>query len=346
MMKLLLLCLLLSLLVISNSKLIDNKVNNINNKNDKKNLIDNDKKNIKCKETLISLRGGNVDIDWRYFLAGGLCAATSHGITTPLDVIKTKMQTNPEKYTKGVIKAAKDIIAVEGPWFLLSGLAPTFFGYGFEGALKFGFYESFKVIFANVTNSKFINFLLASVIAGAIASIVLCPMEESRIKMVGDKSWAKENVVSAILRLIKESGLLATFSGLPAMLFKQVPYTMAKQVSFDIFAKTFYGLANNMNYKDADVKWIISILSAFCASILACISSQPGDMILTETYKGSTSGTSVFGIISKIYKQYGLGGFYLGIQARLAHVASIITSQLVIYDILKLALGLPVTGSH
>jgi Mitochondrial carrier protein len=47
-----------------------------------------------CK--LIALRGGNNDVDWRYFVAGGICAATSHGITTPLDVIKTKMQTNPE----------------------------------------------------------------------------------------------------------------------------------------------------------------------------------------------------------------------------------------------------------
>jgi len=37
---------------------------------------------------LISIRGGSSDdlssIDWRYFLAGGICAATSHGITTPI----------------------------------------------------------------------------------------------------------------------------------------------------------------------------------------------------------------------------------------------------------------------
>ena len=33
----------------------------------------------------LKLRGGASDnIDWRYFLAGGICAATSHGITTPI----------------------------------------------------------------------------------------------------------------------------------------------------------------------------------------------------------------------------------------------------------------------
>ncbi len=70
---------------------------------------------------MLKLRGGS-DIDWRYFLAGGICAATSHGITTPIDVVKTKMQTSPEKYKDGVLAAAKDIVKTEGAAFLLAGL--------------------------------------------------------------------------------------------------------------------------------------------------------------------------------------------------------------------------------
>lgn len=299
---------------------------------------------IKVKK-LLKLRGGSDDIDWRFFLAGGLCAATSHGWTTPIDVVKTRMQQDPKKFNQGVIKAAKDIVAADGIGFLFKGLGPTIFGYGFEGALKFGFYETFKIVFANLTKSKFINMLLASVIAGAVASLVLCPMEETRIKMVGDKTWAQENIVSGILRLVKENGLLSTFSGLPAMLSKQVPYTMSKQVSFDIFAGFFYNMAANMKLKKSDdIKFAISIASAFCASILACLGSQPGDMILTATYEGGNA--NILSVISHIYKQYGLGGFYLGLSARLVHVASIITSQLVIYDLLKVVLGLPATGSH
>ncbi len=249
-------------------------------------------------------------------------------------------------------------------------------------------------------------------------------MEEARIKMVNDPTWAKENVISSIVRLIREDGVFSSFSGLPAMLSKQIPYTMGKQVSFDLIAQLLYVLAAYLAVSAADAKWAISLGAAFLASIVACLTSQPGDMILTATYKGAghgghggRSGPVVGGnaqkvqethvgpssfpvvlteddvvqssvsdsvnnlssnisdvssapthisqdkpiviqecsaatskqfstVVSNIYHQHVLGGFYLGLVARLAHVASIITSQLVVYDLIKMALGLPVTGSH
>lgn len=174
-------------------------------------------------------------------------------------------------------------------------------------------------------------------------------MEEARIKMVGDPTWAKENLVTSIARLIKEGGLFSTFKGLPAMLAKQIPYTMGKQVSFDFFSSNFRTLSTSLlspeQVKSFDLKWVISVSAAFFASIVACLSSQPGDMILTRSYRGTTH-LSLPQIITSIYRSHGLGGFYIGLQARLAHVASIITSQLVLYDIIKLLLGLPITGSH
>lgn len=47
-----------------------------------------------------------------------------------LDVVKTRMQQFPEKYTKGVLAAASDIVSTEGVGFLLAGLGPTVVGYG------------------------------------------------------------------------------------------------------------------------------------------------------------------------------------------------------------------------
>ena len=286
-------------------------------------------------------------IDYRYFVAGGVCAATSHGITTPIDVVKTKMQANPEVYDKGMASATMSIIKTDGPSALLGGLGPTVVGYGIEGAMKFGVYEVMKPIMANLfKGNQAMAYILASIFAGAVASILLCPMESARIRVVTDAEDKGTGLLQTLPKLIKEDSFASLFSGIYAMLSKQVPYTIGKQVSFDVVAGLLYGMLAGRDLKAEDLKWVVSVVAAFVASIFACISSQPGDMILTETYKDS-KGSSFVGVIRNIHStKGGLSGFFTGTGARIVHVSSIITSQLVIYDIVKQLLGLPATGSH
>jgi len=348
-------------------------------------------------------------IDYRYFLAGGTSAAISHGITTPIDVVKTRMQSDPSKY-KSLLPATATIIKEEGAGALVKGLGPTLVGYGIEGAMKFGIYEVSKPLVLSVMaalsanlhigkggGNKGLSFLLASIAAGAVASLILVPMEMTRIRMVTDPEFEGVGLVGGLARLIEEAGLMKTLTvGLGAMLAKQVPYTFGKQVSFDVFAKFLYGILNaprklassanatgdgphsttTLSEKLSNalspefVKWTVSVVSAMLASLMACVMSQPGDVILTETYKGGenrnannrSNGTSDVGgtkertlseVSSAVYARHsddgvirGLSGFFTGLQARIVHVGLIITSQLVIYDLMKQLLGLPATGSH
>jgi solute carrier family 25 phosphate transporter 3 len=119
---------------------------------------------------------------------------------------------------------------------------------------------------------------------------------------------------------------------------------MTKQVTFDIFAGMLYTLAAGYSLSSSDVKLEVEIAAAFLASILSCLMSHPGDVILTRTYK--SDGDGVVAVASEIYNERGLQGFVTGLSARFLHVGSIITSQLVLYDIIKQMLGLPATGSH
>jgi len=281
-------------------------------------------------------------MDYRYFIAGGVCAATSHGITTPIDVVKTKLQTDSKLAGKSLSQATLAVIKEDGPQALLTGLGPTIVGYGIEGAMKFGVYEVLKPVFAELIggDSTTVAFILASVVAGAVASMILCPAESVRIRQVTDLQYADKGLIAALTKIISEEGFFSTFGGIYAMLAKQVPYTMAKQVSFDIIAALLYTLLG-----DKDMKFLVSVMSAFAASLFACIFSQPGDMILTETYKGKNPG-SFPGVINTIWDRGGVSAFFTGTSARIVHVGMIITSQLVIYDIVKQALGLPATGSH
>jgi solute carrier family 25 phosphate transporter 3 len=226
--------------------------------------------------------------------------------------------------------------------------------------MKFGVYEVMKPVFAALLSSggdstnKGVAFLLASIVAGAVAALLLCPMESTRIKIVTDPAYASKGLLTALAKMIAEDGLWSSFSGLWAMLAKQVPYTFGKQVSFDVFAGLLYAffktLAESLTWlTDGKIKWAVSITAAFCASIIACLFSQPGDMILTETYrpKDKDAAQKNFSqVIATIYNSGGLANFFTGTSTRIVHVGVIITSQLVIYDIVKQALGLPATGSH
>lgn len=323
-------------------------------------------------------------VDYRYFVAGGSCAAISHGITTPIDVVKTRMQSNPEKY-KSLLPATATIIREEGASTLVKGLGPTLVGYGIEGALKFGVYEISKplvVMACKKINTKLkrssghfggpLPFLVASILAGAVASLILVPMESVRIRMVTDPEFEGDSLLSGLGKLVKEAGLVQTLTvGLGAMLAKQVPYTFGKQVSFDVVARFLYRIKMSSESISKSIspefaKWAVSVLSAMVASVVACLLSQPGDVILTETYKGGEDGEdgeenqspkssgsssnhrrSLGEVSCTIYSRRGsVSGFFTGLQARFVHVGVIITSQLVIYDLIKQSLGLPATGSH
>lgn len=141
------------------------------------------------------------------------------------------MQSNPEKY-KSLLPATALIIKEEGASALCKGLGPTLVGYGIEGAFKFGVYEITKplaVVACKRMSAKArgcggpLPFIAASIIAGAVASLILVPMESTRIRMVTDPEFEGVGLLKGLGKLVDESGLRNTLTvGMGAMLAKQV----------------------------------------------------------------------------------------------------------------------------
>jgi len=130
-------------------------------------------------------------------------------------------------------------------------------------------------------------------------------------------------------------------------------------------ASFLYSVAEGYRHleeKDAPVKAAITFSAAAVTSVLSCIASQPGDVVLTQVYGhgGSSAGVhvalgsnslpkehlSLAHVSRQIWQSQGLGGFFVGLRARLYHVGGVITSQLAIYDYVKQSLGLAASGSH
>jgi len=303
---------------------------------------------------LKSLRGS-----WRFFLAGGLCAAISHTIPTPIDVVKTRKQIDPRLVDKSFLETGQFIVNNEGFRALWAGLGPTTFGYLFEGAMKFGVYEVLKPTLRcgltkiasmssllNFLESQFVTFSLSGIFSGLVASIVLCPMEVIRIRLVAEPDYTSGGWISGGLKIYKNEGLNGFTKGLIPMILKQVPYTVTKNVSFDLITRYFYSSLRHTGVQTIShgMKFTIPLISAAIASVLSSLISQPGDTILSLScvHDGDYRTRDISRDILR--SDRGISGFFVGTKTRLLHVGAIVTIQLVIYDFTKRLCGIAATG--
>jgi solute carrier family 25 phosphate transporter 3 len=109
-----------------------------------------------------------------------------------------------------------------------------------QGAFKFGGYEFWKKTFIDAigvekaTENRTAIYLGSSAIAEFFADVALCPLEATRIRLVSQPGFAN-GLLSGFSKIAKEEGVIKGFySGFGPILFKQVPYTMAKFVVFEL----------------------------------------------------------------------------------------------------------------
>jgi solute carrier family 25 phosphate transporter 3 len=265
---------------------------------------------------------------------------------------------DPDLVNTSFAKATARIIEKDGIKTLLSGLGPTTFGYLLEGSLKFGIYEIMKpaakrglTSLAQLTSlaflqSQMLSFAVCGAISGVAASMVLCPMEAIRIRIVSEPNFCTGNWVEGGYKMVKSEGVSALSKGLTPMLYKQVPYTISKNVAFDILTRMSYGAMQTWGMAVTGVtKVLIPLVCAFITSVLSTISSQPGDMLLSlvNAHEG-TKRTNDF--MRDILKgEWGIKGFFVGVKSRFLHVGIIVTTQLILYDFIKRLVGVAATGS-
>jgi len=80
---------------------------------------------------------------------GILSCGITHTAVVPLDLVKCRIQVDPAKYG-GIVNGFRVTLKEAGIRGLGKGWAPTFFGYSMQGLGKFGFYEVFKHIYADI----------------------------------------------------------------------------------------------------------------------------------------------------------------------------------------------------
>jgi len=280
----------------------------------------------------------------RFAFAGAVCCSVTHGALTPVDVVKTRIQLDPVTYNKGMFGGFRQVVATEGAGALLTGFGPTAAGYFLQGAFKFGGYELFKQQMINVlgyetaANNRTAVYLGSSALAEFFADIALCPLEATRIRLVADPNFAS-GLVSGFGKIARTEGLGAFYSGFGPILFKQVPYTMAKFVVYEKVAEAIFSKWPKDSLS-AGGQTVANLGAGLMAGFAAAIISQPADTMLSKINKTKgLPGESTTSRLVKIGKELGLRGSFTGIGTRLFMVGTLTAFQFAIYSDIKKALG-------
>jgi solute carrier family 25 (mitochondrial phosphate transporter), member 3 len=290
-------------------------------------------------------------------VSGAISCSLTHSAVCPLDVLKTKIQTDAALKGKSTMEALRSIVKSGGKGVLLQGLAATFSGYAVQGFCKFGFYESIKLkAFEIIQDKDTIDkyrlpiLLVSSGLAEIIASWALCPMEVTRIFMVMNPQL-KSGMLSAMKLIIQRDGPSGLFKGLPMIMLRQVPYTCAKLAGYEIISdnlkKIVAGLKRSStqgigNLPGTSVPLevknnvFIQLSSGVLAGVLAATISHPADVLLSKVC-GATELTECLilsGPISlfQTFKDLGFRNCYAGLQPRAVMIGSLTAMQFILYE--------------
>ncbi|KAJ4482041.1 mitochondrial carrier domain-containing protein [Lentinula aciculospora] len=284
-----------------------------------------------------------------FFLAGALCCTISHGAMTPIDVVKTRIQIDPRYKPFGFVSGTRYLIANEGPSALLTGFGPTAVGYLAQGGAKFAGYEYWKKTFVSIAGDQetAVKYRTAIYLGGAsvaefFADILLTPLEATRIRLVSERGYAT-GLVSGFTRLASEGGVSQLYAGFLPILCKQIPYAIG-QFTVNEFCHelAFRNMSEETKKTMSDMhKFGISLGSGIIAGFAAAILSHPADTLLSQINKGHGPSGSMVYRLTTLAKEAGVKGLFAGLGPRMIMTAGLVSSQFLMYDGIKHALGAP-----
>eukprot|EP00977_Amphora_coffeiformis_P022842 scaffold11639_cov172-Amphora_coffeaeformis.AAC.19 len=230
---------------------------------------------------------------------------------------------------------------------LTTGLGATAMGYFIQGWFKFGGVEFFKIQAATsmgeqaAWDNKTGIYIGAAACAEFIADIFLCPLEAVRIRAVSDPEFCT-GLADGFAKMAKTEGIMGFYAGLVPILFKQIPYTIAK---FVVQGNTADAIYASMGKTPAEVSGGttlgISLGSGVLAGVASAIISHPADTLLSKVNKKGAGGTgSMATRLINIAKEIGFVKLCTtGLAPRCVMIGTLTAGQFGIFDTVMSALG-------
>ncbi|KAL1626325.1 Cu/Pi carrier [Neofusicoccum ribis] len=282
-------------------------------------------------------------------IGGVIACGPTHTAVTPLDLVKCRRQVDPKIYTSNT-QAWRRIFAKEGLRGVFFGWAPTFVGYSFQGAGKYGFYEVFKYLYGEKwfpDANKTVVYLGASASAEFLADVALCPWEAVKVRMQTTLPPFANTLREGVAKVRAQEGWGGLYKGLYPLWGRQIPYTMVKFASFEKAVEQIYKqLGKPKEAYNSLQQTGVSFLGGYIAGIGCAVVSHPADVMVSKLNSDRKAGEGAGQAMARIYGNIGFKGLWNGLPVRIVMIGTLTAFQWLIYDSFKVYLGLPTTGGH
>lgn len=284
----------------------------------------------------------------------GFCGATgcalTHSLVIPLDVVKTRAQTDPDLMSSGgVLKGVASIVEKEGIDGLLLGAQATIAGYFWYGLSVYPSYTFFKRFLGQSLLPPEIATvhandvaLVAGALAAVIASLGLTPLEACRIRTVAEPEIYRPQGLIGTASIISNEdpalGWKTLYAGFNSLLTRQVIFGSVKFLAFEQACEAIFKLWPVLQ----DATWTtlaVSLVAGGVSGTLSSIVSQPADSVLTYVAQNSSGNLGVIEGCRVMVEKEGPGSLFRGLGSRCVWAGSIIAGQFLLYDVFRTYFG-------
>ncbi|XP_022116036.1 mitochondrial 2-oxoglutarate/malate carrier protein [Pieris rapae] len=244
------------------------------------------------------------------FAFGGFAGMAATCVVQPLDLIKTRMQLSGGGRSSFTV--AGEIIAREGFASLYTGLSAGLLRQATYTTTRLGVYSWLFDAYRERHEGEAPGFGMKTALgiaAGSIGAFVGTPAEVALIRMTADGRLPAEqrrnykNVVDALLRIIREEGVLKLWRGAMPTVGRAMVVNAAQLSTYSQAREMFVGYVPD------------GITLHFCASMVSglvtTIASMPVDIIKTRI-QNAAKGQSQMSVVSNLLKNEGVLSLWKG----------------------------------
>lgn len=253
---------------------------------------------------------------WQRALAGmtAYCAATL--ISSPVDVIKCRMQLKEAGQQRAIMPLVVSMAKKEGPLIFFAGIGPALL-MAPAAVVQYTLIDPLRDVMPLVA---------AAVIAGTLDIMIKCPFERLKTQM---QSGEKTSMTLLLRSTWEANGVRGLWAGLGATLARDIPYLVLKWLTYVYAQGLIGGLVAGLSTQT------INLAAGALAGAVAATAVTPMDVIKTRLQVDNNKDATPLTVGGQILAEEGAFGFFRGIGPRLARIPVYTSITLATFDFVK-----------